>query len=758
VPLRRKSGFLGAVSLAILAAPPLQAQQTEWPELPRPAPDAPNVLVILTDDVGFGASSTFGGAVETPTFDDLAREGVRYSNFTTTGICSPTRAALLTGRNHNTVNVGNVVDVPAGDRGYTSVIPQSAATGARLLADAGYGTAMFGKHHLTPRWELGPTGPFDRWPTGLGFQHFYGFMMGDTNQFVPALFKGTNPVEPPKDDPDYILDKDLADNAISWIRTHRGATPKRPFFVYYAPGTAHAPLQAPADWIEKYRGRFDAGWDVLREQTLTRQKQLGIVPPDTVLASRPSDIPEWASLSARQKRVYARQMEVFAAALSHADHQIGRVIDEARKASGGNLLVVYIQGDNGGSAESGLNGTTNEHGVFGGMRSDFEATEAAIDKLGGPDTLTGYSSGWAFATNTPFPWVKQVASHFGATRNGMVISWPGRIGAPGAVSREYHHIIDIMPTVLEAAKISLPKEVDGVAQIPFDGISMTYSFSPDRGTQGARRTQHFVIWDNMGIYHDGWMASSVPAMTPWKMYPDINMPAVVDGRVWELYRLDDDFGQARNVADRYPEKLAAMKERFLVEAGRFHALPVRRMVPSTGRPNPNAGVDVFRFSGPVSRINPDAAPPILGNSFEIDATVTLPSNETAQGTVLALGGKFGGLALFLDNGRPSFEYNFFDAERTIALSTVPLVPGTRKLKVRFDREEGFIAPATVTLWADGVEVGKVKVPQTTSQRLTLDEGFDIGSDTGTAVSKAYQTPNTFSGDIDLVELRILDMQ
>jgi arylsulfatase len=752
--LIRKSGLLGAVCLAVLASGSLRAQQGAWPDQPRAAPDAPSILVILTDDVGFGASSTFGGAVETPAFDALAREGLRYSNFTTTGICSPTRAALLTGRNHNTVNVGNVIDVPSSDRGYTSVIPKSAATGARLLADAGYGTAMFGKHHLTPRWELGPTGPFDRWPTGLGFHHFYGFMMGDTNQFVPALIKGTTPVEPPRDDPDYILDKDLADNAIAWIRTHRGATPKRPFFVYYAPGTAHAPLQAPADWIARYKGRFDAGWDALREETLARQKALGIVPPDTVMAARPDGIPAWASLSDRQKKVYARQMEVFAAALSHADHHIGRVIAEARKASGGNLLVVYIQGDNGASAESGLNGTTNEHGVFGGMRPDFDATEAAIDKLGGPETLTGYSSGWAFATNTPFPWVKQVASHFGATRNGMVISWPGKIATPGEIRRDYHHVIDVMPTVLQAAKVPLPKQVDGVEQMPFDGISMSYSFAADRPRRGARDTQYFVMWDNMGIYHDGWMASSVPAMTPWKMYPDINMPAAVEGRSWELYKLDEDFGQARNVAERYPAQLERMKTLFTAEAGRHHALPVRRMLPATGRPDPNEGVDVFRFFGPVARINPDAAPPILGNSFEIDATITLPDSPAAGGTILALGGRFGGLALFLDQGRPSFEYNFFDAQRTVVTGAERLAPGTRKVKLRFDREPGYITPATVTLTVDGAEVGKVQVPQTTSQRLTLDEGFDIGADTGTAVSKAYRAPHALQGTIDLIELRI----
>lgn len=749
VALAMSSASWAQTAPAAASAAPVQ---NAWPVLPQPAADAPSIVLIMTDDVGFGASSTFGGPVPTPTFDALAREGLRYNSVTTTGICSPTRAALLTGRNHTTVNIGNVVDSPSGTAGYTSVLPDSAATGAQLLADAGYSTAMFGKHHVTPMWELGPGGPFDRWPTGLGFQHFYGFMMGDTNQFVPSLYDGVTPVEPHIDDPDYILDRDMADNAINWIHTQRGTAPNRPFFIYYAPGTAHAPLQAPEEWNLRFRGQFDAGWDVMREQTLERQKAMGIVPADTVLAARPPQLPAWDTLSDEQKRVYARQMEVYAAALSFADHQIGRVIAEAREASGGNLLVIYIQGDNGASGEGGLDGTINEHGLVSGFRDDFATIAAGIDEMGGPDTLTGYSASWAFAANTPFPWVKQVSSHFGATRNGVVISWPGHIEAPGGVRDQFHHVIDIMPTILDAASVTLPETVDGVAQIPFDGVSMRYSFNAPEAPS-ARTTQFYLIWDNMAVYHDGWMASSEPAMVPWRLFPDLAMPAQVEGRRWELYNMEEDFSQSNNVADLHPERLAQMQELFFAEAERNHALPVRRMLREGGRPDPNAGVGSFRFLGPVSRVQPDAAPPMVGRSFDIEATVEVPEGG-GNGTIMALGGRFGGMALFLKDGQPTFEYNFFDYERTAVTVPGSIEPGTRRIRVAFDQQAGAFTPATVALSVDGQAAGTVEIPRTAAMRLTLDESFDIGSDTGTSVSEAYQSPNRLDATITSVDITV----
>ncbi len=760
----RRSLLAGIFTVVAISFAPLASAQSaqgtsgtapgpgSWPTVRQAAPNAPNVLLIMTDDVGFGATTTFGGPVETPTFDALASDGLRYNTVTTTGICSPSRAALLTGRNHHTVNVGNVVDAPSGTDGYTSFIPDTAATGARLLLDAGYSTAMFGKAHITPMWELGPNGPFDRWPTGLGFQHFYGFMMGDTNQFVPSLYNGTTPVEPPRDDPDYIFDRDMADNAIQWINTQKGSAPNRPFFIYYAPGTAHAPLQAPPEWNARYRGRFDAGWDVMREQTLERQKALGIVPADTVLATRPDEIPAWTDLTPEQQRVYARQMEVYAAALSFADYQMGRVVEAAQRASGGNLMVIYIQGDNGGSAEGGVDGTVNEHAVVSGFRDSFETIAAAIDEMGGPNTLTGYSSGWAFATNTPFPWVKQMASHFGATRNGVVVHWPERIQQPGGVRNQFHHIIDIMPTILEAASVPLPETVDGVPQMPFDGVSMAYSLNNPQAPT-TRSTQYYLIWDSMGLYHDGWMASSSPELVPWRLMPDLIMPANVEGRTWELYNINEDFSQTNNLAARYPEKLEELKALFFEEAGRHNGLPVRRIINSPGRPDLNAGVNTFRFTGPASRIQPDAAPPMVGRSFDIDASLEVPQGG-GNGTILALGGRFGGLALYLKEGQASFEYNFFDHERTSVSAPANLAPGTRQIRVSLDQQPGFLTPATLSLSIDGQVVDQKVIPRTAPMRLTLDESFDIGSDTGTSVSTAYQAPNAFDGTIRSVDITV----
>lgn len=745
------------MATAAFAAPPgnapVEGQPGAWPQIVRPAADAPSVLLIMTDDVGYGASSTFGGPVETPAFDAVAKEGLRYSTFTTTGICSPTRAALLTGRNHNAVNVGNVTDAASAFDGYTSVIPKSAATGARLLADAGYATGMFGKGHITPLWELGPGGPFDRWPTGLGFQHFYGFLQGDTNQWAPALYENTSPVDPPVGDPNYILDRDLADKAIAWIRTQRAATPDKPFFVYYAPGTSHAPHHAPADWIARYKGRFDEGWDVIRERTLARQKALGIAPRDARLAARPDSIPAWSTLSAEQKRVYAHEMEVYAAALSFADHEIGRVVEEARKEAGGNLMVVYIQGDNGASAEAGLDGTLNEHAAISGINDDLKTIAANLDKMGGPDALNHYSIGWAFAMNTPFPWVKQLASHFGATRNGMAISWPGHVAVPGGVRNQYHHVIDVMPTILEAAKVPLPQTVDGVAQQPFDGVSMAYSFNAPKAPS-RRATQYYNIWDNMALYHDGWVAASVPEVMPWKFGDAaFNAPANIAGRQWQLYDLANDFSEARDVAARNPAKLEELKKLFFEEAGRNKALPIHRYEGRAGRPDYNAGRTHFRYTGPVSRILGDVGPPLAGTSFDIKATVRVDAGAT-DGTIMAVGGKFGGMALYVRDGRPTFHYNAANLERTTLAAPAPLAPGRHDVALRFDRRKGFVAPATATLVVDGVDQGSVTIPRSIGFRFTLDESFDVGSDSGTPASDAYQTPNRFAGTIESVDVNI----
>lgn len=739
------SGLALSTAVCHAQTAPHPPSSGEWPTLVKPAADAPSILLIMTDDVGFGASSTFGGPIATPTFDALAGDGLRYTQMTTTGICSPTRAALLTGRNHNAVNVGNVTDAASSFDGFTSNIPKSAATGARILQDSGYATAMFGKGHITPSWETGPTGPFDRWPTGLGFGHFYGFLGGDTNQWAPALYSDNSPVEAPTDQPDYILDRDLADKAIAWIDRAGGANNGKPQFIYYAPGTAHAPHHAPAEWIAKFRGRFDKGWDAIREETLARQKRLGIVPATTQLAARPNAIPAWSSLSVQQKRVYAREMEVYAAALAYADDQIGRVVDAMRRQANGNLIVVYIQGDNGASAEAGLDGTANEHALLHGLNDSLDQIASREAELGGPTTMNHYSAGWAFAMSTPFPWFKQLSSHFGATRNGVVVNWPDHIRDKGGLRSQFHHIIDVMPTLLDAAGVSAPAQVDGVRQQPMDGVSMRYSFD-NKSAPSQRRTQYYSIWDNMGIYHDGWFAASVPEIMPWTFGRDAAKPAHIEGRQWHLYNLGKDFSETTDLAARYPQKLVEMKALFETEAGRNKALPVHRYEGMAGRPNYNAGQTHFVFTGPADRIPEDVAPPLATRSFVLTADVSLAKGQ-GEGVLLALGGRFGGLSWYLDKGRPNFRYNMMGGVQTTVSADTALLPGDHRIGVELKRRGGANEiGAALTLLVDGKAVAHGDIPATVNLRFTLDESFDVGSDQGTPVAPdRYAAPNLFSG-------------
>lgn len=744
---------LGPVSGATVTLAPEGPVAAAWPRLARPAADSPSVLLVMTDDVGFGASSTFGGPIDTPTLDALAKGGLRYDNMTTTGICSPTRAALLTGRNHNAVNVGNVMDGASGLDGFTSVIPKSAATGARLLEDAGYSTAMFGKGHITPLWETGPGGPFDRWPTGLGFQYFYGFLGGDTNQWAPALYENTTPVDPPANDPRYILDHDLADKAIAWLDRQQGANPGKPFFVYYAPGTSHAPHHAPADWIARFEGRFDQGWDAVREQTLARQKALGLVPPDTRLAARPAQVPAWDGLSAQQKRVYAHEMAVYAAALAYADHEIGRVVDEARRQARGNLMVVFVEGDNGASAEAGLDGTLNEHALFSGVTDDLATLDARRGDMGGPRALNHYSSGWALAMDTPFPYFKQLSSHYGATRNGVVIEWRGHIRDAGGIRAQFHHVTDLMPTILEAAHVTPPGSVDGVEQQPFDGMSMSYSFD-DAAAPSRRRTQYYAIWDNMAIYHDGWVAASVPEVMPWVFGKDAAVPAHVDGRRWRLFDVAHDFSESTDLAAGHPDKLRSLQELFFAEAGRNDALPIHRYEGTGARPDYNAGQAEFHFLGPVSRIPEDVAPPIVGRGFVLDAKVLVKPGAT-DGVLMAVGGRFGGMSLYVRDGRPIFEYNFEGHGRSRIAAADALAPGEHVIALQFDRRKSpAVLDATATLRVDGKPAGSVHIDRTIGYRFSLDESFDIGRDTGTPVSDDYATPDVFAGEIRDVSIHV----
>src|SRR5215467_12942754 len=505
---------------------------------------APNVLLIMTDDTGFGAARTFGGPIPTPTLDRLAKSGLRYNQFHTTALCSPTRAALLTGRNHQSVGMGNITEFATGYPGYTSIIPKSAGTVGNILVDNGYNTAWFGKHHLVPEWMQGPGGPYDQWAGGLGFEYFYGFLGGDTDQFHPALFENTTPVLPPVGDPNYILIRDLADRSINWIRTQHAAAPDKPFLLYLAPGNSHAPHHASKEWIAKFRGQFDQGWDKVREETLARQIRLGIVPPGTVLTPRPREIPAWDSLNDDQKKVYARMMEVYAATVAECDHEIGRVLD-ALQASGqlDNTLVIYLEGDNGASAEGTMQGTTSEVSAQFAPES-LEYLVSMIDQLGSDRTYNHYPIGWAHAMDTPFQWTKQVASHFGGTRNGMVISWPKRIKAKGEIRSQFHHIIDIVSTILEAAGVQMPESIDGVKQKPLEGVSMVYTFD-DATAKDRHTTQYFEIVGNRGIYHDGWLACTGPLRLPWVT---VGVSPNPDDFKWELYHVVEDFSQAEDLA------------------------------------------------------------------------------------------------------------------------------------------------------------------------------------------------------------------
>lgn len=732
--------LVGVLQVRALAASP----PPQWPVAPRAEKTAPSVVLIMTDDVGFGASSTFGGPVDTPTLDRLAKTGVRYNTMHTTGICSPTRAALLTGRNHTAVGVGNVVDAATVYPGYTSVIPKSAATVARILKDAGYSTAMFGKNHITPHWQSGPAGPFDQWPTGLGFQHFYGFLGGDTDQFTPALYNDTTAIDAARGSEDYILDRDMADKAIQWMRRQRAAAPQKPLFVYFAPGTAHAPHHAPRDWIDRYKGKFDRGWDETRRQTLARQKSLGVVPDNTQLADRFAPIPEWSSLTPQQRKVYARQMEVYAGALSFADHQIGRVIDEARALLGENTLVIYLQGDNGASAEAGLDGSLNEHGVLNAVNDSLDRMEQRIDEMGGPLTYGHYSIGWANAMNTPFPLAKQLPSHLGAVRNGMVIDWPGNTRQPEIVRNQLAHVIDIMPTILDVTGIKPPDSVEGVAQQSIDGRSLRPTFN-DPYVRAGRDTQFFSIWDNLGLFHEGWWLGTVPKVFPWDLSRTL-VPGSADNREWQLFDLRNDFSQSTDIAKKYPQKLAEMRARFFVEAERANALPIHRYEGSAGRPNAYSGLRSVSFRGAQNRLPEEAAPSLIGRSFTLQARVSL-ANDATNGVLFAIGGRFGGLSWFMKDGKMFAHYNLANVQRYELTTDRPVTAGRHDLELRLTTA-GRGQSARIAVSVDSVVVGELALPRTLPFRYSLDETLDIGSDQGTAVTDSYAAPFSFAGTIE----------
>jgi len=742
-----KPPFEGTIARTAAESTPDFPKGVEAPE------GAPNVLLILTDDVGFGASSTFGGPVQTPTLQQLADSGLRYNTFHTTALCSPTRAALISGRNHHSVASGIITEFATGYPGYDSLIPESAGSVGEVLKESGYNTSWFGKMHNVPDWMSSQAGPFDLWPVGLGFEYFYGFLGGDSDQWHPALYENTRPIEPYRGQADYILDRDLADKAIEWMQTQHALAPEKPWLLYYATGTAHAPHHAPKEWIEKYKGKFDQGWDKVREETLARQIELGIVPRNTKLTARPDQIPAWDSLSTDQKRLYARMMEVYAGALSHADHQIGRLLDAIEKSGQrDNTLVIFIMGDNGASAEGTMQGTTNEVATAGnGVTEDLPYLLAMIDELGGPLTYNHYPVGWAHAMDSPMQWTKQVASHFGGTRNGMVISWPARIKDKGGLRSQFAHVIDIVPTVYEAAGITPPAILDGVEQKPLDGVSLVYTFD-DPGAPTRHTTQYFEIAGNRAIYKDGWMASTTPLRLPWVTVGEEPNP---DDFQWELYNVSDDFSQANDLAEEYPEKLEELRDAFDVEAKKYNVYPLdssfaSRADPSI-RPSLTRGRSEFTYYPGMVRIPEGSAPDFKNKSWTIAADVEIPEGG-ANGVLATIGGRFGGWALLVHDNKPEFVYALSNQPRhkfRIA-SDQALPPGEHIVRFKFAYDGGGIGQgATGTLLVDEKQVAEGKIPKTVGVRFSLDETFDVGEDTGTPASEAYvdQMPYSFTGTL-----------
>jgi len=703
---------ISSVGMAFAFTPVASADQPpaqQWRHItvrPDAPAGAPNVLLILMDDVGFSASTTFGGAIPTPHLDEIAAQGLRYNRFHTTAMCSPTRAALLTGRNHHAVGYGAIANVALDETGYTSVIPDSAATIGRILRDNGYNTAWFGKNHNTPEWELGPLGPFNHRPNAWGFDYFYGFNAAMTDQVNPDLTENMNPIRRDPNDPDYFLDRDLADHMIHWLRIQQTLQPDRPFFAYLAPGTLHAPQQAPADWIARFKGKFDMGWDELRARTFARQKAMGIVPADAQLAPRPDSIPAWESLTGEQKRLYTRQMEVAAAQLAYLDHQFGRIVEQL-KASGqfDNTLILFVQGDNGASLET-FGGNVNEYMDFVGVPSTDADLAAKYDQMGGEYAGGQYQVGWAFATNTPFPWGKQIASHLGGIRDGLVVSWPDHIRAHGEIRSQFGHVTDIAPTIYEAAGITPPETVDGVAQQPIDGVSLVYSFDNARAPE-QHREQYFEMLGNRAYYRDGWLASTVPAGPPWAR-KNVDPNALQ----WGLFDLNSDFSQTRDLSARYPDKLAELKAAFDAAAARNHVYPLSAnlmgRLDRNLRPRAIPVRGTFQFY-PGDTHYPNYAWPIIGAGWSVTAQIRTGTVADA-GPIMSVGTKFNGYALKLADGRAVFVYDPTgrETERRTLTTPVPLPPGAHRVAVRLVQTGSNIA---MTMLLDDVEVDHASIEQ-----------------------------------------------
>ena len=720
---------------------------------------APNVLIILIDDMGFGQSSAFGGPIQMATAEKLAKQGLRYNNFHTTALSSPTRSALLTGRNHHMNNMGSITESATAFPGDTGMRPASIAPLAKMLRYNGYSTAAFGKSHETAAWELSASGPTDRWPTRSGFDKFYGFLGGETNQWSPMIYDGMTKIETPKY-PGYHFMTDMTNQAINWVHSQKSFTPDKPFFIYFAPGATHAPHHVPQEWIAKYRGKFDQGWDKLREETFKRQQALGVVPADAVLAPKPSAIKDWAKLTADEKRLFARQMEVFAGFGEYADTEIGRLIGAVGEMGQlDNTLIFYIIGDNGASAEGGMNGRYNEITYFNGVDEPVAEVLKHYDELGSPMAYNHYAAGWAVAGDTPFTWTKQIAGNYGGTRNGMVVRWPKGFPAQGEVRSQWHHVIDVAPTILDAAQLPEPKTVDGIAQTPIEGVSMRYTFD-DAKAKDRHVTQYFEILGNRAIYHDGWLAGVVHR-APWEPKPR----ATLENDKWELYDTRADFSLAHDLAAQQPAKLLEMQKLFLEEASAYNVLPLddrglERLNPAlVGRPDLMAGRSSLTLYEGMNGIAENVFINTKNRSFSITAKVDIPKGG-ADGAIVSQGGRFGGWSLYMKSGKPAYAYNWLGLHHYIVASAKPRPAGKTTIKLEFAYDGGGVGKGgTATLFVDGKRVAEGRIDQTQPIAYSIDEGADVGMDDETPVVEDYgiKAPYRFTGKIGTVTIDLKDM-
>ena len=737
--------------------------ETKYPPIRdlRPPQGAPNVLIILIDDAGFGSASAFGGPCQTPNAEKLAAVGLRYNRFHTTALCSPTRQALLTGRNHHSAGMGGITEIATAAPGYNSVLPNTMSPLAQTLKLNGYSTAHFGKCHEVPVWQASPVGPFNAWPTGGGgFEKFYGFIGGEANQWYPTLYDGTTAVEPAKTPEEgYHLVDDMTNKAVEWIEQQKALLPDKPFFVYFAPGATHAPHHVPKEWADKYKGKFDQGWDKLREETFARQKALGVIPPDCQLTARHKEIPAWDDMPEALKPVLRREMEVYAGYMEYVDNHVGRLFELLEKLDiVDDTLVYYIIGDNGASAEGTLNGTYNEMLNFNGL-SALETPEflmSRLDKLGGPESYNHYAVGWAHAMDTPYQWTKQVASHWGGTRNGTIVHWPTEIKAKGEMRWQFSHVIDVAPTVLEAAGLPQPIIVNGVQQHPIEGVSMLYSFNDGKAAE-QHETQYFEMFGNRGIYHKGWTAVT-RHKTPWLLIGE-KTPAF-DDDVWELYDTEKDWSQANDLSKQMPDKLHELQRLWLIEAVKYNVLPMdddlaRRMNPDVaGRPKLITRDTQILFGG-MSRLLENCVVSIKNKSHAVTAEIVVPATG-AQGVIVAQGANIGGWSLYARDGKLKYCYNLGGVHHFYVEAASPLPAGQHQVRMEFAYAGGGLGKGgAVTLYTDGQKVGEGNIPMTLAMIFSADDGCDVGVDTGSPVSEDYGARgNEFNGAVKGVQIAI----